>query len=150
MSGFIIATNELDEQVLSEEQVIEHYKKDQQKVEHGFRFFKDPWFMASTVFLKSPRRIMALMMIMILCLLVYAAIEWRIRQALQSQNQTIPDQKGQPTQRPTARWVFQFFSGIRLLRISQTQQIILSMNEPQRAVLALLGNRYVDLYANSA
>jgi len=107
-SCFVIATNELDEQAISEEQVIEHYTKDQQKVEHGFRFFKDPWFMVSTVFLKSPRRIMALMMIMTLCLLVYAAIEWRIRQALQSQNQTIPDQKGQPTQRPSARWVFQF------------------------------------------
>ena len=100
--------------------------------------------------MKSPRRIMALMMIMTLCLLVYAAIEWHIRQALQRQNQTIPDQKGQPTQRPTARWVFQFFSGIRSLRISQTQQVILSMSEPQRVVLALLGNRYVDLCANSA
>jgi hypothetical protein len=37
-----------------------------------------------------------------------------------------------------------------LLLISQTQQIILSMNEQHRAVLALLGKRYVDLCANSA
>jgi transposase len=93
---------------------------------------------------------MALMMVMTLCLLVYAAIEWRIRQALQVRDQTFPDQKGQPTQRPTARWVFQFFSGIRLLLISQTQRIVLSLNEHHRALLALLGNRYVDLYADSA
>lgn len=149
-SCFIVATNELDEQALSDEQVIEHYKKDQQKVERGFRFFKDPWFMASTLFLKSARRIMALMMVMTLCLLVYAAIEWRIRQALRLQEQTFPDQKGQATQRPTARWVFQFFSGIRLLLISHTQRIIFGMNEHHRSLLALLGNRYVDLYANSA
>jgi transposase len=149
-SCFIIATNELDQQALPDDQVIEHYKKDQQQVEGGFRFFKDPWFMASTLFLKTPQRIMALMMIMTLCLLVYAAIEWRIRQALQVRDQTFPDQKGQPTQRPTARWVFQFFSGIRLLLISQTQRIVLSLNEHHRALLALLGNRYVDLYADSA
>jgi len=39
---------------------------------------------------------------------------------------------------------------IRLLRISQTQQVVLSVNEQHRAELALLGNRYVDLYTNSA
>ena len=149
-SCFLIATNELDEQALPDDHVIEHYKKDQQQVEGGFRFFNDPWFMASTLFLKTPQRIMALMMIMTLCLLVYAAIEWRIRQALQVRDQTFPDQKGQPTQRPTVRWVFQFFSGIRLLLISQTQRIVLSLNEHHRALLALLGNRYVDLYADSA
>ena len=43
---------------------------------------KDPWFMANTLFLKSSKRIMALMMIMTLCLAVYGALEYRIRKAL--------------------------------------------------------------------
>ena len=43
--------------------------------------------MANTLFLKSPKRIMALMMIMTLCLLIYEALECRIRQLLQ-QHQT--------------------------------------------------------------
>jgi hypothetical protein len=38
--------------------------------------------MAATLYLKSPQRIMALMMVMTLCLLVYAALEYRLRQAL--------------------------------------------------------------------
>lgn len=147
---FILATNELDEHALSDEQVIAYYKKDQQKVERGFRFLKDPLFMAATLFLKNVQRIMALMMVMTLCLLVYAAIEWRIRQTLQQQARSFPDQKGQTTQQPTARWVFQFFSGIRVLVISHLQRIVLGMNEHHRALLTLLGNRYVSLYADSA
>ena len=50
--------------------MLEEYKA-QQGVERGFRFLKDPWFMVDSVFLKSPRRIEALMMVMTLCLLVY-------------------------------------------------------------------------------
>lgn len=149
-SCFIVATNELDPQALPDAQVIDLYKKDQQKVERGFRFLKDPLFAASTLFLKTPRRIMALLMVMTLCLLVYAAIEWRVRQALQLRQQSLPDQKGQATQRPTARWIFQYFSGIRLLNVMGVQTLVLGINQHHRAVLDLLGNRYVELYANSA
>jgi transposase len=44
---------------LSDEQMLVHYKQ-QQGVERGFRFLKDPLFFASSVFLKTPERIMAL------------------------------------------------------------------------------------------
>lgn len=40
-------------------------------MERGFRFVKDPLFFTSSIFLKSPERIMALAMIMGLCVLVY-------------------------------------------------------------------------------
>ena len=59
-SCFILATNQLDTKALSDDALIAAYK-DQQKVERGFRFLKDPMFMASTLYLKSPKRIMALM-----------------------------------------------------------------------------------------
>ena len=39
--------------------------------ERGFRFLKDPLFFASSLFLKNPKRIMALLMVMLLSLLVY-------------------------------------------------------------------------------
>ena len=65
---------------MPDERLLECYKKDQQKVERGFRFLKDPVFLSSTLFLKTPRRIMALMAVMTLCLLVYAAVQWRVRQ----------------------------------------------------------------------
>jgi len=77
--------------------------------------------MASSLYLKSPKRVMALTMIMTLCLLVYAALEHRIRQSLKTASENFPNQKGQGIENPTARWVFQFFSGIHVLVIQQMQ-----------------------------
>jgi transposase len=148
-SCFIIASNQLDETQLSHEAMLDHYTPGQQKVERGFRFLKDPWFMAHTLFLKSPKRIMALMMIMTLCLLVYGALEYRIRQSLQQQQQTFPNQLGIITAKPTARWVFQFFAGIHVLVCDNWREIVLNCNVYHHQLLNLLGERYVLLYANS-
>ena len=104
--------------------------------------------MANTLFLKSPKRIMALM-IMTLCLLVYGALEYRIRQTLQQHQKTFPTQIGTTTAKPTARWVFQFFTGIHVLLIGSWQEIVLNYNEYHQQLLSLLGERYVHLYANS-
>lgn len=71
--------------------------------ERGFRFLKDPQFLASSLYLKKPERIMALLMVMIAYLLVYAALAYWMRQALCEQDQTFPEQKGRPTQHPPAR-----------------------------------------------
>ena len=148
-SCFIVATNDTEGTVLSDEQVLEAYRKDQQKVERGFRFIKDPLFMAATLFLKSAKRIMALMAIMTLCLMVYAALEYRIRQSLAQKSQTFPDQKGKPTARPTARWVFQSFIDIHIIVIASLAEVVSNLNAHNRALLTLLGERYVTLYANS-
>ncbi len=78
---FIIATNELDEEKLSSEDVLKGYK-DQQKVERGFRFLKDPLFFAHSIFLKNEERICAMVMIMGLALLVYSIAEKKLRDAL--------------------------------------------------------------------
>src|SRR6266516_7178532 len=55
-AAFIVATNILDEQRLSPEQVISTYKE-QGGVERGFRFLNDPLFLASSVFVKKPERV---------------------------------------------------------------------------------------------
>lgn len=144
-----LATHSTEGTVLSDEQVLEAYREDQQKVERGFRFLKDPLFMASTLFLKSPRRIMALMAIMTLCLMVYAALEHRIRQGMARQSQAFPDQKGKTTERPTARWVFQSFMDIHLLTLPTRAEIVLNLKAHHRTLLNLLGERYVAIYANS-
>ena len=86
---FILATNDLDVDVFSDEQMLQEYKQ-QQNVERGFRFLKDPWFMVDSVFLKSPKRIEALMMIMTLCLMIYNVAQYRLRKALIESEQTLP------------------------------------------------------------
>lgn len=145
---FILATNELEEQKLSKEEVLLHYKE-QSSVEQGFRFLKNPQVLASRFFVKKPERVEALLFLMTLCLLVYAGLEYKLRRALQEQQQSLPDQKGKPTQKPTMRWIFYNFVGIHFLRVhgSQTTQgIILNLNPLHEQVLALLGKSYQEYY----
>ena len=103
--------------------------------------------MASTLFLKSPERIMALMMVMTLCLMVYAALEYRIRQSLIQAQQTFPNQVGKPISNRTARWVFQFFAGIHILVVARMQTLILNINEYHWLLLKLLGEPYEKIYS---
>ena len=90
---------------------------------------------------------MALMMVMTLCLLVYAALEYRIRGELKKYDATFPDQKGEAVADPSARWVFQYFSGIHVLAIIQKQVLVLNMNEHHTALPRLLDPKYEMLYS---
>jgi transposase len=145
-SLFIVATNELDEQKLSDEELLEGYKG-QHSVERGFRFMKNPELLADPLYLQEEERIMALLMVMTLCLLVYSALQWRIRQGLKETGRSYPDQKGNPTQRPTARWVFQSFDGIHVLHVGQ-QRVVLNMKERHRTIVSVLGPNYERLYVS--
>ncbi|HEY6409063.1 MAG TPA: IS1634 family transposase, partial [Ktedonobacteraceae bacterium] len=90
-AAFIVATNILDAQRLSPEQVISTYKE-QGGVERGFRFLKDPVFLASSIFVKKPERVIALSFVMVLCLLVYRLAEHLLRRQLVATEQTLPNQ----------------------------------------------------------
>ncbi|RKZ89521.1 MAG: hypothetical protein DRR19_11425 [Candidatus Parabeggiatoa sp. nov. 1] len=92
---------------------------------------------------------MALMMVMTLCLLVYAVLEYRIRQALLAHDQTFPNLQSESVQNPTGCWFFQFFSGIHLGRFDQLQVLVLNLNEYHIKLLNLLGKSYELLYSDS-
>ncbi len=147
-AAFIVATNILDEQRLAHEQVIWTYKE-QGGVERGFRFLKDPLFLASSVFVKKPERVIALSFVMVLCLLVYRLAEHLLRRQLVATEQTLPNQVNKQTNRPTMRWIFQCFEGIDLLHIrigSRWQSQILGLQAFHRQVLRLLGPAYSQFY----
>ena len=117
----------------------------------GFRFLKDPMFCASTIYLKKVSRVMALMMVMTVCLLVYAALEYKIRNTLKDNKATLPDQKGKATQSPTARWVFKLFMDVHLLTITGkfVKQIVLNLKPELLKFLSLLGTDYAIIYSDS-
>ena len=119
---FIIATNVLDSQELSNDSMLSEYKA-QQSCERGFGFLKDPLFFADSIFLKSPERIESLGMIMGLCLLVYTLAQRHIRNALLESKSTIKNQLGKATNRPTLRWIFQCFQCIHLVTLNQEEHI---------------------------
>jgi len=146
---FVLATNDLDDQRLPVDQLITLYKGQNTTVERGFRFLKDPLFFAHSLFLKTPSRIMALLMVMGLCLLIYALPEHQLRHALRDHNQTVPDQLGRPTQSITLRRVFQIFEGIHVVTLHLSggvQQLITNLHDLHWRILRLLGPPFEKMY----
>ena len=144
-SGFLLATNELDETLVPPLDLLAGYKG-QSHAERGCRFLKDPQLLASALYLKKPERLMALLMSMPVCLLVYAALEYRMRTVLKGHGATFPDQKGKPTQTPTARGVFHYFVGIHGLFIPYQWPMVINLTEEHQRLLHLLGERYAWFY----
>lgn len=147
---FIIATNELDMKRLTSQELLQNYKE-QQSVERGFRFLKEPAFMTSSVFLKSQNRIIALAAVMCLCLLVYTIAQRYLRNRLEQARTSVPNQLGKPTRTPTMRWIFQLFEGIHLLihrTRSRIKEIVLNMNPLRSHVLSVLGPQFEKIYSN--
>jgi transposase len=140
----VLATNELETNLLTDSMVLLEYKG-QEKVESGFKFLKAPMFLAGTMFLIE--RIMALLMVMTVCLLVYVAREYRIRRTLEQHKVSVPDQKGKPTSSPTTRWVFAVMTDVHLLSISGLKQVLtLNLRSEIRVLLELLGAGYSGVY----
>lgn len=146
---FIIATNELDTDRITPRQLLEVYKAQNVSVERGFRFLKDPMFYAESLYLKSPKRIMALIMVMTLSLLVYSLAERKLRKALADQDRTIGDQKRRPTKSPTIRWVFQKFEDVMILYVFESDRLKLiqcELTPDQITVIKCLGKHVEKMY----
>ena len=116
---FVLASNDLN---LPPDEMLTKYK-DQDKVEKGFRFLKSDTFSVSKVYLKNKGRIQALMMVMVLCLMIYSIAEWKLRDKLEKENESVPNQKGKPTKKPTMRWIFFKFQGITELFTQEEREI---------------------------
>lgn len=141
----ILATSALDAQQLPSQDLLDG-SKGQSHAERGWRFLKDPPFLAASLSRKKPERIRALLMVMTIGLLVYAALAYRLRKALTDHDATFPHQKGKPMQHPTARWVFHYFVGIHLLRMPGKGAVVLNLNDEHQKLLRLLGKPYLWFY----
>lgn len=138
---FILATNELDEQKISDAEILPEYKG-QSKTESGFRFIKNNAMEVSSIFLKKASRIEALMMIMTLCLMVYSLAQHQLREALKTHNETVPDQRKQPTQTPSMAWVCRLFCGIGVVAITlegATQKVVANLTALKQRIIGYFG-----------
>jgi len=148
---FVLGTN-IEADDLSDQEVVAAYKA-QSQVEGGFRFLKDPLFFVSSLFVKKPTRIQGLLMVMTLALLVYSVAQRRLRQELTRQQEKLPNQINQPTQRHTSRWVFQLLEGIHRVLVSvrgQIHDLIEGLNEVQIKILRLFGQEVCQIYQISS
>ena len=144
---FILGRNASNE-LVSSETALENYRE-QNTVENGFRFLKDPLFFTSSFFLEKPERIQALLMVMTLALLVYSVAQRRLRQQLKQTGTTIPNQLNQEISTPTLRWIFQMLEGIDVVYFQQAGQStyeILGITERKMRVLVLFPEVVTRIY----
>ncbi len=145
LGRFILATNDLDNPDMDADNMLSTYKE-QQGVERGFAFIKDPLFHLNGIFLKKPERIDALMMVMTLCLMVYNAGQYQVRKELEMQQESILSQVGKPTKRPTLRWIFQKMSGIHRVHIPGQNSCISGLSEEKVKIIRLFGPEVCKVY----
>lgn len=150
-SCYVIGTN-ISSSELSEAEVIQAYKRQNSSVEMGFRFLKDPLMFTSSLYVKKPERIMGLLMVMTLSLLVYGIAQRRLRNYLKLHAQTVPDQKGQSTSKPTLRWVFQLLDGIEIVKVKisgSIQKVISGLNDLKIRILSCFGDQVAKIYGQA-
>jgi transposase len=146
---FILATNDLDSKQLTPNKWLHTYKNEQQNTERGFKFIKDPVFMLDKIFLKLPRRIMALTMVIALCLLVYTLAQYKLRKNLVDKKLTITNQLKKEIQNPTMKWIFTVMRGIQVAYVEIDGIIhrsIINLNEQQRNILNCFGDNIKAFY----
>jgi transposase len=148
---FILATNDLDKENYLDQLMLSEYKE-QQNVEGGFRFMKDPWFMLDSIFLKSPKRIEALMMVMTLCLMVYNIAQYKLRNQLKEKNETLPNQLNKQIKNPTVRWIFQIMEGIGVVEFYKKEifgpvkKVVTNINALRKKIINLFGETACRMY----
>lgn len=145
---FILATNQLDRGVLSDADILAEYKK-QSKTESGFKFIKDDTFEVASIFLKKSTRISALMMVMTLCLMVYALAQHRLRKKLQEAEDTLPNQSNKPTESPSMKWVYRLFQGVHIMVFTldgQRKNIVTNIDPLRQKIIRHFGTHAMAIY----
>ena len=149
LGRFILATNVLEQADISDECMLLDYKE-QSGIERGFRFIKNDTFGLDEVYLKKPERISALMAIMTLCLLVYGITQYHLRESLAKHDETLPNQKKQPTKTPTLMWIFTLFSSVVMINLpkkyGKNKRVVLNLHPIHQKVILLLGETARKIY----
>lgn len=148
---FILATNQLDKNALTDMEMLQEYKA-QIHTEAGFKFIKNDAFEVSSVFLKKSSRIQALMMVMTLCLLVYNLAQYFLRKSLEDNNDSIPDPVKKKTKTPTMARVSRIFHGVQVIFIEQEQEVkeyVINVKDVLQKIIRYFGPRAMQIYGVS-
>ncbi len=145
LGRFILATNDIDNTGLTAEAMLSTYKE-QQNVERGFRFIKSDEFHLDNIYLKTPSRIDALMMVMTLSLMVYNTNEYQLREEMLRQDVTLPNQKKKEVPRVTLRWVFQMMQGIHTVDVTGIGNCVTGKTEVREKIIRLFGPTACSIY----
>jgi len=136
---FVLITNEPEEAMgeLSSKELLSAYQ-DQHSVEQNFGFLKDP-VIVNALFLKSPRRIEALGLILVLALMVWRLMERTMRISLKESNAKVVGWNNRQTSRPTSFMMTTKFVSVIVLRTAERRFLAEPLDPVQERYLQILG-----------
>lgn len=117
--------------------LLEAYKA-QDIVERNFGFLKDD-LIVNSLFLKSPARIEALGLVLVLSLMIWRLMERTMRMSLKVQETTIIGWEKRQTSRPTSFMMITRFHSVIVLRTNVGRFLGNPLDEVQLAYLKALG-----------
>ncbi len=112
--------------------------KDQHIVERNFGFLKDP-MIVNSLFLKTPRRIEALGLVLVLALMIWRLMERTMRRTLRSTDSQIVGWNKQKTSRPTSFMMTTKFVSVMVIRLTAGRFLAKPLNVVQKHYLQILG-----------
>jgi transposase len=136
---FVLISNEPEEAAggISSKELLRTYHE-QHSVEQNFGFLKDPVFV-NALFLKTPRRIEALGLVLVLALMVWRLMERTMRISLRHDESKIDGWNKRQTSRPTSFMMTTKFPAVIVIR-TQTERFLAEPLDPvQEDYLRILG-----------
>ena len=112
--------------------------KGQYGVESDFAFLKDP-LVVNDVFLKTPSRIDALGMVLIIALMVWRLMERSMRTHVENTGILLPGWAGRPTDKPTSFMMTTAIAGIMVARIGSRRSLLCPPQARPMAFLVAMG-----------
>jgi len=85
---------------------------------------------------------------MVLTLMVYSMVEWKLRKRLKETGETIPNQVKKQTQKPTLKWAFVLMRKITEVKVEVDSRVItkiVNMDEVKGKIIRLMG-KYCEKY----
>nr|WP_272939582.1 IS1634 family transposase [Heyndrickxia coagulans] len=120
LSTFVLITNKLDEETLSNQEVLRVYKG-QSAAETRFRLIKDSQ-MIDAIYLKTPERVEALGIVYVMALLIYGILEYRVRKELKEKNLSLILKGKRKLYQPTGQALLEQLEDITVILINQNRQ----------------------------
>ena len=117
--------------------ILEAYK-DQYGIEQDFGFLKDP-VIVNSVFLKKPKRIEVLGLILLTSLLIWRLMESSMRQYVEQTGEKLTGWDHKPTDRPTSFMITTKFMGIMVIKIGNERRLSKPLYSDRKAFLMALG-----------
>jgi len=117
--------------------ILEAYK-DQYGIEQDFGFLKDP-VIVNSFFLKKPKRIEVLGLILLTSLLIWRLMERSMRQYVAKTGEKLPGWDRKPTDQPTSFMMTTKFMGIMVIKIGNERRLSKPLYSDQEAFLLALG-----------